>query len=35
VSCVPDGDDFVVTIAFRGGTGIKKLMLSMTPLELV
>ncbi len=34
VSCVPDGDDFVVTIAFRGGTGIKKLMLSMTPLEL-
>ena len=35
VSCVPDRDDYVVTIAFKGGAGIKKLMLSMTSLELV
>ena len=35
VSCVPDGDDYVVTIAFKGGPGIKKLMLSMASLELV
>ena len=33
VSCVPDGEDFVVTIAFRGAPGIKKLMLSMASLE--
>ena len=33
VSCTPTGGDFEVTVAFKGGAGIKKLMLSFAPLE--
>jgi DNA helicase-2/ATP-dependent DNA helicase PcrA len=33
VGCTPRGDDLEVTIAFKGETGIKKLMLSFAPLE--
>jgi DNA helicase-2/ATP-dependent DNA helicase PcrA len=33
VGCVPRGDDQEVTVAFKGETGIKKLMLSFAPLE--
>ena len=33
VGCVVQGDDQQLTIAFRGETGIKKLMLSFAPLE--
>jgi DNA helicase-2/ATP-dependent DNA helicase PcrA len=33
ISCVPSGDDHLVTVAFRGEAGIKKLLLSMAGLE--
>jgi DNA helicase-2/ATP-dependent DNA helicase PcrA len=33
VGCVVKGDDQEVTVAFKGETGIKKLMLSFAPLE--
>jgi DNA helicase-2/ATP-dependent DNA helicase PcrA len=35
VSCVPAGDDQEVTVAFKGGAGIKRLLLSLAPLEKV
>jgi len=35
VSCVPSGDDQVVTVAFRGDAGIKRLLLSLAPLEKI
>jgi DNA helicase-2/ATP-dependent DNA helicase PcrA len=35
VACVPKGGDQEVTIAFKGETGIKKLLLSFAPLERV
>jgi DNA helicase-2/ATP-dependent DNA helicase PcrA len=33
VACAARGDDQELTIAFKGATGIKKLMLSFAPLE--
>jgi len=33
ISCVPSGDDHLVTVAFKGEAGIKKLLLSMAGLE--
>ena len=35
VSCVASGDDQEVTVAFKGGAGIKRLLLSLAPLEKV
>jgi DNA helicase-2/ATP-dependent DNA helicase PcrA len=35
VSCEIDGADQKVTVAFKGGAGIKKLLLSYAPLEKV
>jgi DNA helicase-2/ATP-dependent DNA helicase PcrA len=35
VGCLVKGDDQEVTIAFKGETGIKKLMLSFAPLERI
>jgi DNA helicase-2/ATP-dependent DNA helicase PcrA len=34
VSCVLRGGDQEVTVAFEGGAGIKKLLLSLAPLQL-
>ena len=33
VSCTPSGDDHEVTVAFVGGAGVKRLLLSFAPLE--
>ncbi|MBI4311831.1 MAG: hypothetical protein HY681_08615, partial [Chloroflexi bacterium] len=33
VSCVATGTDHEVTVAFRGGAGVKRLLLSFAPLE--
>ena len=33
VSCVPDGSDQVVTVAFRGNTGVKRLLHSLANLQ--
>ncbi|MCS7275778.1 MAG: UvrD-helicase domain-containing protein [Dehalococcoidia bacterium] len=33
VSCTPTGDDHLVTVAFKGEAGIKKLLLSLARLE--
>jgi DNA helicase-2/ATP-dependent DNA helicase PcrA len=33
VSCKPSGDDHLVEVAFKGGVGVKKLMLSFAGLE--
>jgi DNA helicase-2/ATP-dependent DNA helicase PcrA len=33
VSCAPSGEDEIVTVAFKGAAGIKKLLLSFAPLE--
>ena len=33
VSCVPSGHDFEVTVAFTGGAGVKRLLLSYAHLE--
>ena len=33
VSCQPNGLDQEVTVAFRGGTGVKRLLLGFAPLE--
>ena len=33
VSCQADGTDQVVTVAFKGDAGVKKLLLSLAPLE--
>jgi ATP-dependent DNA helicase UvrD/PcrA len=35
VSCTASGDDHEVTIAFKGDAGVKKLLLSLAPLEKV
>ena len=35
VSCVPSGNDQEVTIAFKGDTGLKRLLLSLAPLEKI
>ena len=35
VTCVPSGQDHEVTVAFKGESGIKKLLLSFAPLEKV
>ena len=35
VSCVPTGQDHEVTVAFKGESGIKKLLHSFAPLEKV
>ena len=35
VSCVPSGADFEVTVAFKDGHGVKRLLLSVAPLEKV
>ena len=33
VSCLPSGADHEVTVAFRGGAGVKRLLASFAPLE--
>ena len=33
ISSTPDGDDYLLTVAFKGAPGIKKLLLSIAPLE--
>ena len=35
VSCLPTGDDQEVTVAFKGEAGVKRLLLSLAPLERV
>ena len=35
VSCDPSGADFEVTVAFKDGQGVKRLLLSFAPLERV
>ena len=35
VSCVPSGADFEVTVAFKEGHGVRRLLLSFAPLEKV
>jgi DNA helicase-2/ATP-dependent DNA helicase PcrA len=35
VSCVDKGDDQEITVAFKGETGMKRLMRSFAPLERV
>ena len=35
ISCAPANDDFQVTVAFRGGAGIKKLLHSLAKLQKV
>jgi DNA helicase-2/ATP-dependent DNA helicase PcrA len=35
VSCVPSGNDQELTIAFKGEGGLKRLLLSLAPLEKV
>ena len=35
VSCIPTGQDYEVTVAFKGESGIKKLLHSFAPLEKV
>jgi DNA helicase-2/ATP-dependent DNA helicase PcrA len=35
VSCTASGDDHEVTVAFKGDAGVKKLLLSLAPLEKV
>ena len=33
--CKPSGNDFEVTVAFRDGAGVKRLLLGLAPLEKV
>ena len=33
VSCEPAKDDQLITVAFKGGAGVKRLLLSFAPLE--
>ena len=33
MSCVPSGNDFEVTVAFKEGSGVKRLLLGFAPLE--
>jgi hypothetical protein len=35
VSCKPSGDDVEVTVAFKEGLGVKRLLLGFAPLEKV
>lgn len=35
VSCEPAKDDQLITVAFKGGAGVKRLLLSFAPLEKV
>jgi hypothetical protein len=35
VNCLPTGDDQEVTVAFKGEAGLKRLLLSLAPLEKV
>ncbi len=35
VSCIPSGDDYEVAVAFTGGAGVKRLLLSYAHLEKV
>ena len=35
MSCTPSGQDFEVTVAFKDGGGVKRLLLSFAPLEKV
>ena len=35
ISCLPTGDDQEVTVAFKGEAGLKRLLLSLAPLERV
>jgi DNA helicase-2/ATP-dependent DNA helicase PcrA len=33
VSCLPSSGDHEVTVAFKGGAGVKRLLLSLAPLQ--
>jgi DNA helicase-2/ATP-dependent DNA helicase PcrA len=33
VNCIPSGEDYEVTVAFTGGAGVKRLLLSYSHLE--
>lgn len=35
VSCTPSGGDFEVTVAFKDGQGVKRLLLSFAPLHRI
>ena len=35
MSCEPSGADFEITVAFKDGGGVKRLLLSLAPLEKV
>ena len=35
ISTKPSGEDFEVTVAFKDGRGVKRLLLSFAPLETV
>ena len=35
MECKPSGNDFEVTVAFRDGAGVKRLLLGMAPIEKV
>jgi len=35
VSCLPSGEDYEVTVAFKGASGVKKLLLSYAHLEYI
>lgn len=35
VNCIPNGQDYEVTVAFKGTAGVKRLLLSYAPLEKV
>jgi DNA helicase-2/ATP-dependent DNA helicase PcrA len=35
VSSAPSGTDYLVTVAFKGEAGVKKLLLSFAPLQRV
>ena len=33
MECKPSGNDFEVTVAFRDGAGVKRLLLGLAPIE--
>ena len=35
MECKPSGGDFEVTVAFKDGAGVKRLLLGMAPIEKV
>jgi DNA helicase-2/ATP-dependent DNA helicase PcrA len=35
IGCLPTGDDQEVTVAFKGEAGLKRLLLSLAPLERI